>query len=54
MSVTWSTGSAVPTGTSYLTYADGDDNPSWGYAITLQPGETVTIANFVTVAGSKA
>ena len=47
-------GSGGAVGTSDLNYANGDDNPFWGYTLTLQPGETVTIANFVAGAGTKA
>lgn len=35
-------------------FVDGDDNPYWDYTITLQPGETRIIANFVTGQPSKA
>jgi hypothetical protein len=35
-------------------FADGDDNPFWGYTFTLQPGETGIIMNFVAVQPSKA
>jgi hypothetical protein len=35
-------------------YVNGDDNPFWVYTITLQPGETRIIANFVTGQPSKA
>ena len=39
---------------NFLNYADGDGYTTWGYSVTLQPGETVTIANFAALAGSKA
>jgi hypothetical protein len=35
-------------------FADGDDNPYWGYQITLAPGQTKIIMNFVTAQPSKA
>jgi len=47
-------GSGGSIGTSDLFYADGNDNPYWGYDITIQPGQTVTIANFVVGAATKA
>ena len=37
-----------------INFANGDDNPFWGYTFTLQPGQTGIIANFVAVAPSKA
>ncbi|HYL05054.1 MAG TPA: hypothetical protein VE075_03390 [Thermoanaerobaculia bacterium] len=39
-------GATVPL--SGINFANGDDNPFWGYTFTLQPGETKIIANFVT------
>jgi hypothetical protein len=35
-------------------FANGNDNPFWGYTFTLAPGETKIIANFVTGQPSKA
>jgi hypothetical protein len=35
-------------------FANGDDNPFWGYTFTLAPGQTRIIANFVTGQPSKA
>jgi hypothetical protein len=35
-------------------FANGDDNPYWGYTFTLNPGETKIIANFAVVQPSKA
>ena len=32
---------------TFINFVDGDDNPYWTYTITLQPGETRIIANFV-------
>ncbi len=37
-----------------INFVNGDDNPFWGYSITLQPGETRIITNFVTGQPSKA
>jgi hypothetical protein len=39
---------------TFIHFVDGDDNPYWDYTITLQPGETRIIANFVTGQPSKA
>jgi hypothetical protein len=46
------TGAATPV--SFINFVDGDDNPYWDYNITLQPGQTKIIANYVTGQGSKA
>jgi uncharacterized repeat protein (TIGR01451 family) len=35
-------------------FANGDDNPYWGYHLTIQPGKTAVILNFATVQPSKA
>jgi hypothetical protein len=35
-------------------FADGDDNPFWGYTLTLQPGQTQIIANFAVAQPSKS
>ncbi len=35
-------------------FANGDDNPWWGYTFTLNPGQTKIILNFVTGQPSKA
>jgi hypothetical protein len=37
-----------------INFANGDDNPYWGYTFTLQPGQTGIIANFVALGPSKA
>jgi hypothetical protein len=37
-----------------INFADGDDNPFWGYTFTLSPGETKIIMNFAVVQPSKA
>lgn len=41
-------------GLSLIHFVDGDDNPYWGYDLTIQPGETVVILNFATAQPSKA
>jgi len=43
--------SVAPSGVSFV---DGDDNPDWSWDITVQPGETVSIMNFVVGAATKA
>lgn len=47
-----SAGASVPL--AGINFADGDDNPFWGYTFTLAPGETKIIANFVVGQPSKA
>ena len=47
-------GPAAQTPLSFVFFADGDDKPYWTYTVTLQPGETKAIANFVAVQPSKA
>jgi uncharacterized repeat protein (TIGR01451 family) len=47
-------GTGAPTPLSGINFADGDDNPSWAYTITLAPGETKIILNFATGQGTKA
>lgn len=47
-------GAGAPVTLSGINFANGDDNPWWAYTITLQPGETKIIANFVTGQPSKA
>lgn len=37
-----------------INFANGDDNPFWGYTFTLAPGETRIIMNFVTGQPSRA
>ncbi|MBV9496725.1 MAG: DUF11 domain-containing protein [Acidobacteria bacterium] len=46
------TGAATPL--SIINFANGDDNPFWGYTITLAPGQTKAILNFVTLQPTKA
>ena len=45
-------GASVPL--AGINFANGDDNPYWGYTFTLQPGQTNIIANFVALGPSKA
>ena len=45
-------GAATPL--SIIHFADADDNPFWGYTITLNPGETKAILNFGVAMPSKA
>jgi hypothetical protein len=45
-------GGAIPL--AAINFVDGDDNPWWAYTITLAPGETKIIMNFVTGQPSKA
>jgi hypothetical protein len=47
-------GPSAPNPVSFIHFVDGDDNPYWGYTITLAPGQTRIIANFVTGQPSKA
>ncbi|HEX7139511.1 MAG TPA: DUF11 domain-containing protein [Vicinamibacterales bacterium] len=46
------TGAATPV--SAIFFANGNDNPWWSYSITLAPGQTKIILNYVTGAPSKA
>jgi hypothetical protein len=45
-------GAAVPL--AGVNFTNGDDNPFWGYTLTLQPGATGIIMNFVTGQPSRA
>lgn len=47
-------GTGAPTPLSTIYFADGDDNPYWGYTITLAPGQTKIILNYATGQGTKA
>jgi uncharacterized repeat protein (TIGR01451 family) len=47
-------GAGALTPVSNISFADGDDNPYWTYSITLAPGQTKSIVNFVTGQGTKA
>jgi uncharacterized repeat protein (TIGR01451 family) len=50
--VLWGAGAATPI--SNINFVDGDDNPYWVYSITLNPGQTKAILNFVTGQPTKA
>lgn len=41
-------GVGAPTPVAGIYFADGNDRPWWGYTLTLNPGETKIIMNFVT------
>ena len=47
-------GSGAATPVSGLSFANGNDNPWWAYTLTLAPGQTKIIMNFVTAQPSKA
>jgi uncharacterized repeat protein (TIGR01451 family) len=47
-------GTGAPTPVSNIFFQNGDDNPFWVYSITLAPGQTKAILNFVTGQPSKA
>ncbi len=47
-------GTGAPTPVSLIHFANGDDNPYWGFTITLAPGQTKIIVNYATGQGSKA
>ncbi len=46
------TGAATPL--AGINFANGDDNPFWGYTFTLAPGQTKIVMNFAVVQPSKA
>lgn len=39
---------------AFVNFANGDDNPYWGYTVTVQPGTTQIILNFISGQPSKA
>lgn len=41
-------GEGAPVGLAAINFANGDDNPFWAYSLTLAPGETAIVLNFVT------
>ncbi len=47
-------GPGAPVGLAGINFANGDDNPFWGYTFTLAPGQTAIIMNFAVVQPSKA
>jgi hypothetical protein len=47
-------GNGAPTPVSVINFVNGDDNPWWTYNITLAPGQTKIIVNYVTGQPSNA
>ena len=47
-------GSGAPTPLTTVTFADGDDGPTWSYTFDVAPGETVVIMNYATGQPSQA
>jgi uncharacterized repeat protein (TIGR01451 family) len=47
-------GPGASTPLSGIKFADGSDKPWWAYTVTLNPGETKILMNYVTALGSKA
>ncbi len=47
-------GQGASTPLSLIYFNNGDDNPYWGYTLTLAPGQTAIIMNFAVATGSKA
>jgi hypothetical protein len=47
-------GTGAPTPLGAVTFADGDDGPTWSYTFDVAPGETVAIMNFATGQPSQA
>jgi len=47
-------GAGAATPLAGVNFADGDDNPYWGYTLTIAPGETASIVNFAVGQPSKA
>lgn len=47
-------GPGAAVGLNGISFADGDDNPFWSYRVTIQPGQTVNVVNFVTGQPSRA
>lgn len=43
-------GAGDATGPAEVAFATGDDNPSWYFEVTVEPGETVSIAQYVALA----
>jgi hypothetical protein len=46
-------GAGAPVPLAGVHFANGDDNPFWGYTFTLQPSQTLIIANFAVVQPTK-
>ena len=47
-------GVGAPVPLSVMEFVNGDDNPDWGWDVTVQPGETVRIVTFVVAEYTKA
>jgi hypothetical protein len=47
-------GAGATTGLAGLSFSDGDDNPWWGYTVTIPAGQTVAFVNYVTGQPSNA
>ncbi len=47
-------GATAATPVAALYFVDGNDKPWWGYTVTLNPGQTKIIMNFVTALASNA
>lgn len=47
-------GPGAAVGLNGVNFANGDDNPFWSYRVTIQPGQTVNVVNFVTGQPSRA
>ena len=47
-------GTGAPQQLTAVNFADGDDNPYWGYTFTVPAGATVAIVNYATVQPTKA
>jgi hypothetical protein len=46
-------GPGAPTGLAGIHFANGDDNPFWGYTLTVPPGGTRIIVNYAVVQPSR-
>jgi LPXTG-motif cell wall-anchored protein len=48
-------GNATPSlAPANVTFVDGDDNPTWGWTVTVQPGETISLMSYVVAETTKA
>lgn len=47
-------GPGAPVGLNCINFTDGDDHPFWSYRVTIQPGQTINVVNFVTGQPSRA
>lgn len=46
-------GAGAATPASGVSFADGDDSPYWTYDLTIQPGQTQIVADYVALGGTK-